>query len=106
MLRGESHSRRQAPESQDLIVVLPNRCVASPCEGCRHHDRCKAQSLACASLELFENAGRFSAYAPRQPTAAIFQRIHVPHPPRPSAEERRRAREALAVTLQRESSEV
>jgi hypothetical protein len=106
MLQGESHSRRQSPATEELILVRPKLCNGSPCEGCRHHDRCKAQSLACVALELYESSGRFSQFAPRQPTAAIFERIHAPHPPRPSAEERRRAREALAVTLQRESSEV
>lgn len=47
----------------------------SPCLGCRHEARCKAQELACRALELHVNTGRFSAVAPRQPSAAIFARV-------------------------------
>jgi hypothetical protein len=53
---------------------------------------------------LFVNVGRYSAAAPRQPSAAIYQRIHDNDAPRrPSEAERRRAREALAVKTQREA---
>lgn len=106
MKLGESGSRRKAPLT--LMVELPQTQAAeSPCDdGCRHRDRCKAEGLACASLELFVNAGRFSAFAPRQPTATIYDRIHAPRPPRPAEGERRRAREALKVTLAREAAEL
>lgn len=106
MKLGEAHSRRQAPLTYAFDLPSTQAVAESPCEdGCRHRDRCRAEGLACASLELFTNAGRFSAFAPRQPTAAIYQRIHAPRPPRPSDEERRRARKALKVTLAREASE-
>jgi hypothetical protein len=54
--------------------------VQSPCVGCRNQLRCKSLSIACSALAVFESVGgsaaRF-AYAPRQPTAAIYERIHT-----------------------------
>jgi hypothetical protein len=49
--------------------------TAGPCEGCPHADRCR-EGLACRALELFINVGRFSAYAPRQPSRPIYQKLY------------------------------
>ena len=103
MLPGEAHSRRKAPDEMALELVPTAPAPISPCDdGCRHRDRCRTESLACVSLELFETAGRFSPYAPRQPSSAIYQRIQAPRPVRISAEERQRQREALVVRMARE----
>jgi hypothetical protein len=45
-----------------------------PCEHCHQRERCSV-GLACVSLELFVNTGRFSAAAPRQPRRDIFERL-------------------------------
>jgi hypothetical protein len=80
MLQGESHSRRNAPLTYTLESPT-TQADETPCnESCRHFARCQAEGLGCAALELFENTGRLSAYAPRQPTAAIYQTIHAPRP--------------------------
>jgi hypothetical protein len=107
MLQGEPiHMRRKAALALTLQPSVLIAAPASPCnESCRHFARCAAQGLACAALDLFETTGRFSQFAPRQPTAAIYERIHAPGPPRSSVDERRRAREALAITLAREAAE-
>jgi hypothetical protein len=75
--------------------------AAGPCEGCRHADRCR-EGLACRASELWVQTGRYSAVAPRQPSAEIYERIHMARP-RPTDVERQRAREALAVKMQREA---
>lgn len=49
--------------------------ITSPCEGCRHRTRCKSEHMACRSLELCNNTGRLSPYAPRQPSREIWDRM-------------------------------
>jgi hypothetical protein len=48
--------------------------AVGPCEGCHQRERCRV-GLACVSLALFVETGRFSAVAPRQPSAAIYRRL-------------------------------
>jgi hypothetical protein len=78
--------------------------VAGPCPGCRHLSRCTTEQLACRALEIFHEFGRPSI-APRHPSAEIFVRMHARKPRLRPAEERQRAKEALAVALRREAVE-
>ncbi len=48
--------------------------LESPCDGCRHAERCKT-GLACAALSLWVATGRISAVAPRQPNREIYRRL-------------------------------
>ena len=80
-----------------------------PCDGCRHNDRCTAQLICCEAFALFtrldgdhHGAERWRL-APRQPSAAILERL-LAGPRRLSDAERRRAREELAVKMQREAN--
>jgi hypothetical protein len=62
----ENRERQLAAQPSGVPVIT------SPCEGCRHQPRCRAQKLACEAFRLHVNAGRCSPVAPRQPSAAIF----------------------------------
>jgi hypothetical protein len=72
-----------------------------PCDQCRHLERCCREPIACESAALFLSTGRYSAVAPRQPTRAIFERIHSP-PAQRSPEERDRMQTALRLGLLRQ----
>ena len=53
---------------------------APPCVGCRNAERCQSLSQACDALAVFEAVGASAArlaYAPRMPSAAIFERIQT-----------------------------
>lgn len=56
------------------FTAAPGRDQDGPCAGCRHVDQCR-EGLACRSLELFVEVGRFSEYAPRQPSRAIYKKL-------------------------------
>lgn len=62
--------------------------TASPCAGCRHAQRCEAETLACHAMVLFmrvtQSAERL-ACAPRQPSRELFERAHAPKTKRPAA---------------------
>lgn len=76
-----------------------------PCDSCQHLQRCSGSDLACASLELYRNAGRVSAVAPRQPSRVIFERmVTASKVPRLSPADRQRIREEQAVKNARETS--
>jgi hypothetical protein len=71
LLHAPPPPQRLALEEQLAVAERP-REPSTPCEGCRHQPRCRAQKLACEAFRLHVNAGRYSAVAPRQPSAAIF----------------------------------
>jgi hypothetical protein len=53
---------------------------SKPCHGCKHDARCQSQSLACDALAVFVSVGASAARlacAPRQPSAAIRERIEA-----------------------------
>jgi hypothetical protein len=110
MLQGESHSRRKAPLAYTLDLEPMPAAPASPCDGCRNFERCKSERICCEAFVLFDTLkdGQHTAerwrLAPRFPSRAILERL-TSSPPRPSEVERRRAREALAVKMQREAAE-
>jgi hypothetical protein len=70
--------QRQA-RTADAIRASLDREVkgreVGPCEDCQQRARCSA-GLACVSLKLFVNTGRFSAAALRQPNRRIWERIY------------------------------
>lgn len=69
---GKFNKRRGVDEAP----TLPS--PPAPCVGCRHATRCQSLRLACDALAVFESVGASAArlaYAPRQPSAAIFERI-------------------------------
>jgi hypothetical protein len=79
-----------------------------PCPGCPNFDRCTALVICCESFALFTRVGNdYNAerwkWAPRQPSAAIMERLVGSA--RQSKLERRREREALAVRMEREAAE-
>jgi hypothetical protein len=67
----------RAPSRPKVEALLVKKgAPPGPCEGgCAHRDRC-AQGLACAALQLFVDTGRFSAYAPRQPSRDLYMRLY------------------------------
>jgi hypothetical protein len=89
--------RRPVPEPAD-----------EPCGGCRHQARCTSEVICCESFALFTRVGNdYSTerwrWAPRQPSAAIMERLVGSA--RESKLERRREREAAAAELQRRDAE-
>jgi hypothetical protein len=68
-------------EAKDIEAQEPPATVHPPCEGCRHSQRCSTQNLACEAFVIFKRVGtspmRWAA-APRQPSAATFERAHAP----------------------------
>ena len=67
--------RMEASRLQAALSQEAKGREVGPCEGCSHADRCR-EGLACRSLELFVNTGRFSAVAPRQPSRALYLRLY------------------------------
>ena len=70
--RGPHNKRNGVGESS----MLPN--APAPCVGCKNAQRCIAEKLGCDALAVFQSVGASAArlaYAPRQPSAAIYERI-------------------------------
>jgi hypothetical protein len=68
-------------EAQDVEAPEPPATVRPPCDGCRHEQRCSTENLACEAFVIFKRVGTLRkrwAAAPRQPSAAIFERAHAP----------------------------
>ena len=64
-----------------LEVATPlQRDGASPCQGCKNAERCIAENIACDALAVHVSVGASAArysVAPRQPSAAIRERIEA-----------------------------
>jgi hypothetical protein len=68
------HNKRVGLEETASEACGPSK----PCIGCRHATRCASFNLGCDALAVFEAVGASAArlaYAPRQPSAAIYERI-------------------------------
>lgn len=79
MLLGETHhaaKRQQYRKNHQPVWAAPATTAAATAIDAR------LKGLACASFGLFVNSGRFSSLAPRQPSAAIYQRIQAALAPR------------------------
>lgn len=47
----------------------------SPCEGCGHFEKCRAELMACRSFAYYVRVGRFHPETPRDPSYAVYKRI-------------------------------
>lgn len=67
--------------ASDEATDLKHRSASSPCIGCRHELRCKAETLACERLVLFMRTSASPERlrcAPTQPSRSIFERANAP----------------------------
>jgi hypothetical protein len=70
------HNKRVGIEETGSEACGPSK----PCIGCKHATRCASLSLACDCLAVYVAVGASAArlaYAPRQPSAAIRERIEA-----------------------------
>ena len=73
--RGPHNRRNGLDESTTKLPSTP-----APCSGCKNAVRCKAENIACDSLAVYVAVGASAAryaVAPRQPSAAIRERIEA-----------------------------
>lgn len=47
----------------------------SPCDGCRHFERCGAELMACRSFAFYVRTGRYNEGTPRDPSYMVYKRI-------------------------------
>jgi hypothetical protein len=72
-------------EASEVTEVQKPPVVTSrprPCDSCRHKVRCARESIACHAFVLFmhhASAARM-AFAPRQPTRALWEQAMAPQP--------------------------
>jgi hypothetical protein len=84
-------SRRKTARAHAEAVKVPGSSPP-PCCGCKYEQRCKTESICCDAYVIFKRIGASPerlAYAPRQPSAAIFERANAPFKRRASAVFRR-----------------
>ena len=73
----EHHISRSGVDAMSA-EVLPS--LPAPCQGCKNVARCQAENIACDALAVHVSVGASAArysVAPRQPSAAIRERIEA-----------------------------
>lgn len=96
-------------EGPPLVRIKRFARPPGPCDGCHRAERCTAEQICCEAFALFarldgdsHSAARW-ALAPRQPSALILERLLAGRRQLSDAE-RQRARNELAIKMQRDAN--